>query len=96
MYEDFQQLPVWKIASQLAVDVFGLTENLPRKEDYGLTSQIRRSSLSISDNIALGVKFRDILDERKLTTNISRLLINFAKYANCVIYIRLETSFLCK
>ena len=54
MYEDFQQLPVWQIASQLAVDIFGLTENLPRKEDYGLTSQIRRSSLSISDNIAEG------------------------------------------
>ncbi len=39
---------------QIAVDVFALTENLPRKEDYGLTSQIRRSALSISDNIAEG------------------------------------------
>lgn len=39
---------------QLAVDVFALTENLPRKEDYGLTSQTRRSSLSVSDNIAEG------------------------------------------
>jgi four helix bundle protein len=54
MYTDFQQLPVWETAMQLAVDVFALTENLPRKEDYGLTSQIRRSSLSISDNIAEG------------------------------------------
>lgn len=42
------------MAMQLAVDVFALTENLPRKEDYGLTSQIRRASLSISDNIAEG------------------------------------------
>lgn len=54
MYKDFQELPVWKEAMQIAVDVFQLTENLPRKEDYGLTSQIRRSSLSISDNIAEG------------------------------------------
>ena len=54
MYTDFQQLPVWQMAMQLAVDVFALTENLPRKEDYGLTSQIRRSALSISDNIAEG------------------------------------------
>ena len=54
MYKDFQELPVWQIAMQVAVDVFSLTENLPRKEDYGLTSQIRRSSLSISDNIAEG------------------------------------------
>jgi four helix bundle protein len=42
------------MAMQVAVDVFSLTEGLPRKEDYGLTSQIRRSSLSISDNIAEG------------------------------------------
>lgn len=42
------------MAMQLSVDIFVLTENLPRKEDYGLTSQIRRSSLSISDNIAEG------------------------------------------
>ena len=42
------------MAMQIAVDIFALTENLPRKEDYGLTSQIRRSSLSISDNIAEG------------------------------------------
>jgi four helix bundle protein len=54
MYQDFQQFPVWQTAMQLAVDVFGLTENLPRKEDYGLTSQIRRASLSISNNIAEG------------------------------------------
>ncbi len=54
MYKDFQELPVWQMAMQVAVDIFALTESLPRKEDYGLTSQIRRSSLSISDNIAEG------------------------------------------
>ncbi|MFQ6609940.1 MAG: four helix bundle protein [Fidelibacterota bacterium] len=37
---------------QLAVDVFNLTDTLPKKEDYGFTSQIRRSALSISANIA--------------------------------------------
>ena len=54
MYNDFQDLPVWKEAMDVAVRVFALTESLPRKEDYGLTSQIRRSTLSISDNIAEG------------------------------------------
>lgn len=56
MYKDFQELPVWQMAMQLAVDIFALTESLPRKEDYGLTSQIRRSSLSVSDNIAEGLE----------------------------------------
>ncbi len=35
-----------------AEQVFTLTERLPRKEDYGFTSQIRRAALSISANIA--------------------------------------------
>ena len=37
-----------------AVGVFQLTETLPPKEDYGLTSQMRRAALSISNNIAEG------------------------------------------
>jgi len=38
----------------LAIQVFKLTEKLPRKEDYGLTSQIRRSALSIPGNLSEG------------------------------------------
>ena len=45
-------MPVWQSAMNVAVEIFELTENLPRKEDYGFTSQIRRSALSISANIA--------------------------------------------
>jgi four helix bundle protein len=37
-------MPVWQKAHNLALEVFNLTINLPRSEDYGLTSQIRRSS----------------------------------------------------
>ncbi len=47
-------MPVWVSAMIIAVEIFNMTEELPRKEDYGLTSQLRRSSLSISDNIAEG------------------------------------------
>ncbi len=54
MYQDFQDFPVWQKAMQIALTVFKMTKNLPRKEDYGLTSQIRRLSLSTSDNIAEG------------------------------------------
>jgi four helix bundle protein len=38
----------------LVVKIFNLTERLPRKEDFGLTSQIRSSGLSVSGNIAEG------------------------------------------
>ena len=47
-------MPVWQKGMQLAEEVFRLTDSLPRKEDYGLTSQIRRSGLSIPGNIAEG------------------------------------------
>lgn len=45
-------MPVWDKSMEMAIRVFELTERLPRKEDYGLTSQIRRSALSVSANIA--------------------------------------------
>ena len=45
-------MPVWQEAMSIAVEVFHITESLPKKEDYGLTSQLRRSTLSISANIA--------------------------------------------
>ncbi len=53
-YNSFEQMTVWQKAMDLSINVFILTEKLPRKEDYGLISQIRRSALSISGNIAEG------------------------------------------
>ena len=52
MYRSFKEMPVWQAAMSAAEMVFQLTETLPKKEDYGLTSQARRSTLSISANIA--------------------------------------------
>ena len=52
MYSSFSEMPVWQEAMEVAERVFALTDKLPRKEDYGLTSQIRRAALSISANIA--------------------------------------------
>ena len=45
-------MPVWQKAMKLAVEVFHLTRDLPRSEDYGLTSQIRRSSNGVPGNIS--------------------------------------------
>jgi four helix bundle protein len=39
---------------QLAVEIYELTKAFPREEGYGLTSQIRRSVVSIPSNIAEG------------------------------------------
>ncbi len=47
----------------IAEAIHNCTDNLPRKEDYGFTSQIRRSSLSISANIAEGFGRNHTLDK---------------------------------
>jgi len=52
MYRNFKEMPIWIKSIDAAEKIYKLTDNLPRKEDYGLTSQIRRSALSISANIA--------------------------------------------
>ncbi len=45
-------MPVWQNALELSSIAFDFTKTLPKSEDYGLTSQIRRSSNSITANVA--------------------------------------------
>lgn len=54
MYTDFTQMPVWQKAMEIGVDVYKISDSLPKKEDYALTSQIRNAGESISANIAEG------------------------------------------
>lgn len=68
-YRTFEEMPVWQKAMDLATKVFGLTETLPAKEDYGLTSQIRRSALSVSGNIAEGFGRNHSKDKMKFYYN---------------------------
>jgi len=50
----YQDLLVWQKAIQLVRDVYVTTRSFPREEIYGLTSQLRRSAVSIPSNIAEG------------------------------------------
>jgi four helix bundle protein len=52
--KDFRQLKVWEKAHQLALTIYKATKEFPKEELYGLTSQIRRASMSIPTNIAEG------------------------------------------
>ena len=45
---------IWKRGIQLSVNCYRLTEKFPKSELYGLTSQIRRASVSVPSNIAEG------------------------------------------
>lgn len=50
----FEKLNVWKTAAKLDKAIFDLTKKFPKKEDFILTSQIQRASISICSNIAEG------------------------------------------
>jgi len=52
--QSYKDLIVWQKSIQLVSAVYDLTENFPRSEVYGLTSQMRRAAVSIPSNIAEG------------------------------------------
>ncbi|MEX2347679.1 MAG: four helix bundle protein [Balneolaceae bacterium] len=51
---DFRNLKVWQKSHQLTLAVYRTTAFYPKKEIYGLTSQMRRSASSVPSNIAEG------------------------------------------
>ena len=50
----FEKLDVYKNAIDFACNIYEITKKFPKNETYGLTSQLRRASVSISSNIAEG------------------------------------------
>jgi len=51
---NYKELKIWQKSVDLAVHVYEITKSFPKEEIYGLTSQLRRSAISISSNIAEG------------------------------------------
>lgn len=51
---NFKELKIWQKAIELTEDVYKLLVKYPDYEKYGLTSQIRRSVVSVPSNIAEG------------------------------------------
>jgi len=51
---NYKKLIVWQKAIELATEIYYLTEQFPSEEKFGMTSQVRRSSMSIANNIAEG------------------------------------------
>ena len=64
----FEKLEVWQLARQLAGDVYKRTQSFPVEERYSLTSQIRRSAIAVSANIAEGTTGTTAKDQAHFTT----------------------------
>ena len=54
MLKNYKELKVWQKSYQLCLEVYRITKGFPVGERYGLTSQIRRSVVSVPSNIAEG------------------------------------------
>lgn len=50
----YKELVVWKKSVEIVIEMYELTEDYPKSELYGLTSQMRRAAVSIPSNIAEG------------------------------------------
>lgn len=54
MASSFRELTVWQRAVQTTIAIYKFTEVFPKAEMFGLTSQLRRSAVSVASNIAEG------------------------------------------
>ncbi|MBI5650798.1 MAG: four helix bundle protein [Chloroflexi bacterium] len=77
--KSFLDLIVWQKAHQFVLSVYRITENFPKSELYGLTSQMRRAAVSIPANIAEGFKKRGKADKARLM-NIAQGSLEESRY----------------
>ena len=54
MIKNVNDLKVYQMAYQLAMEIFEITKKFPKEEIYSLTDQMRRSSRSVAINIREG------------------------------------------
>ena len=62
MLKNYKELNVWQKSYELCLKIYGITTKFPNAERYGLTSQVRRSAVSIPSNIAEGYGRKTTLD----------------------------------
>jgi four helix bundle protein len=81
-YEKFE---AWKVAHDLALEVYRISDQWPSCERYQLTSQVRRAALSVPTNIAEGAakrgprEFRRYLDIARGSLSELSYLLRFSK-----------------
>ncbi len=84
MGQAFRDLQVWQKAIQLTVVIYRLTQGFPREEIYGLSSQIRRSAVSVPSNIAEG--------QGRLSVGEFRQFLGIARGSNHELQTQLEIA----
>jgi four helix bundle protein len=78
----FRDLHVWQKGMDLTLAIYSLTREFPKSETFGLTSQLRRSSVSIPSNIAEG--------QGRTNTREFAQFLGIARGSNCELQTQLE------
>ncbi len=77
--KSFRELIVWQKAHQLVLTTYTITKGFPKEELFGLTSQMRRSSVSVAANIVEGYRKRGKADKARFL-NISEASLDELNY----------------
>ena len=64
-YQTFEDLEVYQVAREFRKAMYSVARRLPQEEEFGLTSQIRRAAVSLTNNIAEGQGRFHFLDQIK-------------------------------
>ncbi len=82
--QSFRDLQVWQRSMELTIAVYRLTQHFPREEAFGLTSQLRRSAVSIPSNVAEG--------HGRMNPREFKHFLLIARASNCELQTQLEIS----
>jgi four helix bundle protein len=77
--KNFQELLVWQKAHKMVLDVYKISRCFPKEEIYGLTSQLRRSAVSVPANIAEGFRKKGPNDKARFF-NIAQGSLEESRY----------------
>ena len=88
--KSFEDLTVWKDARKFTNKIYNLTNKFPKEELYGLTSQIRRATVSIMANIAEGFDRRS---DKELTNFLSIARASSSEVQNDL-YIAIDLNYI--
>jgi len=77
--KSFRDLVVWQKVHKFVLGIYKETEQFPKSEMFGLTSQMRRASVSIAANIVEGYKKKSKLDKLRFL-NISQGSLEEIRY----------------
>ena len=88
----FEELKIWKESVRFASEVYALTKKFPRREEFGIISQLNRAAVSVSLNIAEG-------EGRNSDPDLSRFIqisIGSLNEVVTILYISLEQKYIDK